>query len=172
MRGSDTLEGCRLVARINCAHEDPAAGGRMIGNVRAASAADWRQVFVSMDLPGPKLSDRTNRRRTGSGPCPRHASRKRRVVAPARIWLTSADASTSMPRTIAVRVDAECVMLNKGPHILEAIHALDDILAGMGEVQRKSRTLMRHHPLMGRAVRSLRCAISRHRRPRPVPQTF
>jgi pyruvate kinase len=39
---------------------------------------------------------------------------------------------------------AECVMLNKGPHILDAITALDDILARMGRVQRKSRTLMRH----------------------------
>jgi pyruvate kinase len=38
---------------------------------------------------------------------------------------------------------AECVMLNKGPHISEAIRALDDILGRMGEVQRKSRTLMR-----------------------------
>jgi pyruvate kinase len=38
---------------------------------------------------------------------------------------------------------SECVMLNKGPHILEAIRALDDILERMGEVQRKSRTLMR-----------------------------
>jgi pyruvate kinase len=38
---------------------------------------------------------------------------------------------------------AECVMLNKGPHILDAIRALDDILARMGEVQRKRRTLMR-----------------------------
>jgi len=34
-------------------------------------------------------------------------------------------------------------MLNKGPYILDAIQALDDILARMGEVQRKSRTLMR-----------------------------
>ncbi len=38
---------------------------------------------------------------------------------------------------------AECVMLNKGPYILDAIRVLDDILARMGEVQRKSRTLMR-----------------------------
>jgi pyruvate kinase len=38
---------------------------------------------------------------------------------------------------------AECVMLNKGTHILDAIRALDDILARMGQVQRKSRTLMR-----------------------------
>nr|WP_260415178.1 pyruvate kinase [Actinoplanes digitatis] len=39
---------------------------------------------------------------------------------------------------------AECVMLNKGPYIVEAIRTLDDILARMDEVQTKSRTLMRH----------------------------
>ncbi|RZU53238.1 pyruvate kinase [Krasilnikovia cinnamomea] len=38
---------------------------------------------------------------------------------------------------------ADCVMLNKGPYIVEAIRALDDILARMGRVQRKSRTLLR-----------------------------
>jgi len=31
----------------------------------------------------------------------------------------------------------------EGPYILDAIRALDDILARMGDVQRKSRTLMR-----------------------------
>jgi pyruvate kinase len=39
---------------------------------------------------------------------------------------------------------AECVMLNKGPHITDAVRALDDILARMDGVQTKSRTLMRH----------------------------
>jgi pyruvate kinase len=39
---------------------------------------------------------------------------------------------------------ADCVMLNKGPHVVDAIRALDDILARMDQVQRKSRTLMRH----------------------------
>jgi pyruvate kinase len=39
---------------------------------------------------------------------------------------------------------AECVMLNKGPHVTDAIRTLDDILARMDEVQTKSRTLMRH----------------------------
>ena len=33
---------------------------------------------------------------------------------------------------------AECVMLNKGPHITDAIRTLDDILARMGEVQRRA----------------------------------
>jgi pyruvate kinase len=35
-------------------------------------------------------------------------------------------------------------MLNKGPHMPEAIKTLDDILARMGEAQHKSRTLLRH----------------------------
>ena len=39
---------------------------------------------------------------------------------------------------------AECVMLNKGPHIPESIQALDDILKRVSEDQQKSRTLMRH----------------------------
>ncbi|WP_083200213.1 pyruvate kinase [Thauera phenolivorans] len=38
---------------------------------------------------------------------------------------------------------AECVMLNKGPHILEAIHALDDILTRMQSHQAKKRSLLR-----------------------------
>ena len=39
---------------------------------------------------------------------------------------------------------AECVMLNKGPHVADAIRTLDDILVRMDQVQTKSRTLMRH----------------------------
>jgi pyruvate kinase len=39
---------------------------------------------------------------------------------------------------------SECVMLNKGPHMPEAIKTLDDILARMGQAQHKSRTLLRH----------------------------
>lgn len=38
---------------------------------------------------------------------------------------------------------AECVMLNKGPHIVEAIRALDDILRRMQAHQRKKRSLLR-----------------------------
>ncbi|MEZ4416501.1 MAG: pyruvate kinase [Gemmatimonadota bacterium] len=38
---------------------------------------------------------------------------------------------------------AECVMLNKGPYIVEAIQALDDILSRMGAHQQKKRTLLR-----------------------------
>ncbi len=38
---------------------------------------------------------------------------------------------------------AECVMLNKGPHILEAVEALDDILGRMQAHQTKKRSLLR-----------------------------
>jgi pyruvate kinase len=38
---------------------------------------------------------------------------------------------------------AECVMLNKGPHIVDAITSLDHILNRVGAVQQKTRTLMR-----------------------------
>jgi len=38
---------------------------------------------------------------------------------------------------------AECVMLNKGPHILEAVETLDGVLRRMRRVQRKSRSLLR-----------------------------
>lgn len=38
---------------------------------------------------------------------------------------------------------AECVMLNKGPHILEAMHTLDDILKRMQDHQSKKRSLLR-----------------------------
>lgn len=38
---------------------------------------------------------------------------------------------------------AECVMLNKGPHIVDAIRALDDILRRMQDHQKKKRSLLR-----------------------------
>ncbi len=43
----------------------------------------------------------------------------------------------------AMGVRSECVMLNKGPHITEAIQALDSILARMQHHQRKKRSLLR-----------------------------
>jgi pyruvate kinase len=38
---------------------------------------------------------------------------------------------------------AECVMLNKGPHILEAVHTLSDIATRMQAHQQKKRSLLR-----------------------------
>ncbi|MFO7813466.1 MAG: pyruvate kinase, partial [Pelovirga sp.] len=38
---------------------------------------------------------------------------------------------------------AECVMLNKGPHISEAVEVLDNILNRMQSHQRKKRAMLR-----------------------------
>jgi len=43
----------------------------------------------------------------------------------------------------AAGVRAECVMLNKGPYIVNAVRALDDILRRMEGHQRKSRSTLR-----------------------------
>ena len=110
------------VARINCAHDDPAAWARMAASVRAAAAKAGRQVLVSMDLPGPKL-------RTGpivDGPSVGRArvtrSESGRVLAPARIWLTHLDAPAPPPgrtppatrATLSVQVDQDW-LVSRGP---------------------------------------------------------
>jgi pyruvate kinase len=41
--------------RINCAHDDESAWGRMIGHLRQAEKATGRKCRVLMDLAGPKL---------------------------------------------------------------------------------------------------------------------
>jgi pyruvate kinase len=51
---------------------------------------------------------------------------------------------------------AECVMLNKGPHILDAIRILDNILRRMQEHQRKKRTLLRRLSFWGSPKRHLK----------------
>jgi len=101
------------VARINCAHDNPAAWARMAANVHAAAGAAGRKVLVSMDLPGPKL-------RTGPIVDGRSVGRARvtrdesgTVLAPATMWLTAVNNPTPppMPRrparrpTLAVHVD-------------------------------------------------------------------
>jgi pyruvate kinase len=43
----------------------------------------------------------------------------------------------------AMAVRAECVMLNKGPHIVDAVHMLDDILRRMQTHQQKKVSLLR-----------------------------
>jgi pyruvate kinase len=43
----------------------------------------------------------------------------------------------------AMSVRAECVMLNKGPHVVEAVRFLDGVLRRMQEHQDKRRTLLR-----------------------------
>ncbi len=85
------------VARINCAHDGPAAWRAMAAHVRAAALTTSRNCLVAMDLAGPKL-------RTGPiEPGPRvvkiRPSRDAlgHVLAPARVWLTAAEDPTAPP---------------------------------------------------------------------------
>ncbi len=67
------------------------------------------------------------------------------------IWATQvleSLAKTGLPSRAEISdaglgVRAECVMLNKGPYIVQAIHTLDDILQRMGGHQAKKRPLLR-----------------------------
>jgi pyruvate kinase len=101
------------VARINCAHDGPAAWERMIGHIRAAAAGAGRTVVISMDLAGPKL-------RTGpisDGPAVARARVARdqagRLIAHAALWLVPSDRPTTPPpplvaggrRALIIRVD-------------------------------------------------------------------
>ena len=45
---------------------------------------------------------------------------------------------------------AECVMLNKGPYILQAVNVLDDILCRMHGHQAKKRSMLRELRLVSR----------------------
>ena len=47
---------------------------------------------------------------------------------------------------------AECVMLNKGPYILETVRVLDDILERMEKHQSKKRSMLRHLRLADRVA--------------------
>ena len=75
------------VARINCAHDNPAQWTAMIDNVRRASASTGRDCQIMMDLAGPKL-------RTGPLPDGPQVLKLRpardvtgHVTAPARCWI-------------------------------------------------------------------------------------
>ena len=93
--------------RINCAHDDPLAWGRMVAHLHRAEEDVGQSCRVLMDLAGPKL-------RTGPiEPGPRvlrwrpHRDAFGRVTAPARIWLMPADnpgpPSTSADACLPVR---------------------------------------------------------------------
>jgi len=76
--------------RINCAHDDAATWARMIEHLHRAQSSLNRSCRIVMDLAGPNL-------RTGPiepGPAVVRVRPRRdvcgRVVAPARVWLTSA----------------------------------------------------------------------------------
>ncbi|MEO3758036.1 pyruvate kinase [Mycobacterium sp. B14F4] len=85
------------LARVNCAHDDPAAWRAMAAHVRRATEETGRSCLVAMDLAGPKV-------RTGpieAGPRVLKARPRRdtlgRVVAPALVWLTASEEPAAAP---------------------------------------------------------------------------
>ncbi len=83
--------------RINCANDDALAWRQMIESLRRACHETGRKCRILMDLAGPKL-------RTGAlelGPCVGswrpHLTTTGEFEAPARIWLTPADAPEPAP---------------------------------------------------------------------------
>ncbi|MBI3154950.1 MAG: pyruvate kinase [Burkholderiales bacterium] len=96
------------VARINCAHDDPATWAAMAGRVRQAARAAGRELRVLMDLAGPKL-------RSGEVPGAPPVLKLRpardpygQVVAPARLGLQPHDARrplAGVPACIGVDAD-------------------------------------------------------------------
>ncbi len=88
----DLLAAGMDVMRVNCAHDDANAWGRMVENLRRAEREVGRSCRVQVDLAGPKL-------RTGAIEALDRVVKLRpkrdvrgRVTSPARIWLTPANA--------------------------------------------------------------------------------
>lgn len=93
----DLLAGGMDCMRINCAHDGPEAWAAMVENLRGARTELGRPCAVLMDLPGPRV-------RTGEmKPGPRvvkvrpYRDALGRVLRPARVWLTAAEAPVPPP---------------------------------------------------------------------------
>ena len=93
----DLLAGGMDCMRINCAHDGPEAWTGMVENLRRARCELGRPCAVLMDLPGPRV-------RTGAvQPGPRVVKIRPgrdelgRVLHPARVWLTAAEAPVPPP---------------------------------------------------------------------------
>ncbi|MHB8952074.1 MAG: pyruvate kinase [Pirellulaceae bacterium] len=83
--------------RINCAHDDPDAWGRMIAHLRTAEGELGKRCRVLMDLAGPKL--RTGPVDSGA-PVVKWSPQRDdygRVTTPARIWLFPQDSDAPPP---------------------------------------------------------------------------
>ncbi len=114
------------VARINCAHDEPADWSAAAGEVRRAAAARGREVKVLMDLGGPKI-------RTGpivAGPAVLKIKPRRdelgRITRPGLLGLRPAGSGIPVPGADAiVDVDPEWLaQLHKGDRI-ELVDARD-----------------------------------------------
>ena len=99
-------------ARINCAHDGPAAWARMVANIERARKATGRGCKIFMDLSGPKI-------RTGAhAPGPRVTTIKPakdingRIVAPEKVTLVpeeppDAERSDALPDNEVIPISAD-----------------------------------------------------------------
>ena len=133
-------------ARINAGKNTPSEWTAMAEHVRRASEEVGRPCRVLVDLAGPKV-------RTGpleAGPAVLDLDPKRdaygRPRDPLRIRLVPNGTGTLAPENnadAAMGERAECIMLNKGKHVVDALHTLDDIIHRMSAHQYKKRTRLR-----------------------------
>lgn len=83
--------------RINCAHDHGDAWASMVENLRRAKLELGKDCRVLMDLPGPKLRTGPVEALPGVIKWQPRRNRYGRVIAPARIWLTSKEDPSSPP---------------------------------------------------------------------------
>jgi pyruvate kinase len=83
--------------RINCAHDTPAAWAAMAQRLHRAREEQGRHCSVLMDLPGPRV--RTGELEPGPRVVKVRPARDElgRVLRPARVWLTGAEAPAAPP---------------------------------------------------------------------------
>jgi pyruvate kinase len=95
------------IARINCAHDDPATWTAMAASVRAAAAARGTTCLVAMDLAGPKL--RTGPLQPGPKVVRIKPARNAlgQVIFAARCWMTDEDAPHVAPESGLVTVPVQ-----------------------------------------------------------------
>jgi pyruvate kinase len=87
--------------RINCAHDDPSVWARIVAHLARARREVGRPCRLLMDLGGPKL--RTGEIKPGPRVVKWRPTRDQygRIVSPARIWLTPADAPEPPPGDVS-----------------------------------------------------------------------
>ena len=99
--------------RINCAHDNPDLWLGMIKNLERARQETGRNCRVLMDIAGPKL--RTGPVEPGAAVVKCRPSRDiyGRVVAPARVWLTSGENVQTSPAEAAATLPVPLSFLEK-----------------------------------------------------------
>lgn len=109
------------IMRVNCAHDGPDAWAAMVANLRAAERELGHTCRVIADLSGPKLRTGGVAPTTGVAKFAPRRSRAGMAVAPARIWMTSADAPADAPEGAAgcLLVHGDLLAHARPGHVIE-----------------------------------------------------